>query len=139
MAYESVYTGGVNVAVGLNAGVSEGGFYRILTGTITGAPRVTVWGADGHHSMDMANSELSFELLTTFFAFDSTETSGVRVASVAVSNGSDFLAATGSGTSTRVKRFSLLPGANEPTLEEEFNPFTAGFDGGASLGGTGSF
>jgi hypothetical protein len=87
----------------------------------------------------MANSELSFELLTTFFAFDSTETSGVRVASVAVSNGSDFLAATGSGTSTRVKRFSLLPGANEPTLEEEFSPFTAGFDGGASLGGTGSF
>lgn len=139
MAYESAYTGGVNVAVGLNAGVSEGGFYRILTGTITGAPRVTVWGADGHHSMDMANSELSFELLTTFFAFDSTETSGVRVASVAVSNGSDFLAATGSGTSTRVKRFSLLPGANEPTLEEEFNPFAAGFNGGASLGGTGSF
>ena len=139
MAYESAYTGGVNVAVGLNAGGSEGGFYRILTGTITGAPRVTVWGVDGHHSMDMANSELSFELLTTFFAFDSTETSGVRVASVAVSNGSDFLAATGSGTSTRVKRFSLLPGANEPTLEEEFNPFTAGFDGGASLGGTGSF
>lgn len=139
MAYESAYTGGVNVAVGLNAGVSEGGFYRILTGTITGAPRVTVWGADGHHSMDMANSELSFELLTTFFAFDSTETSGVRVASVAISNGSDFLAATGSGTSTRVKRFSLLPGANEPTLEEEFSPFTAGFDGGASLGGTGSF
>ena len=139
MAYESAYTGGVNVAVGLNAGVSEGGFYRILTGTITGAPRVTVWGVDGHNSMDMANSELSFELLTTFFAFDSTETSGVRVASVAVSNGSDFLAATGSGTSTRVKRFSLLPGANEPTLEEEFSPFTAGFDGGASLGGTGSF
>ena len=139
MAYESAYTGGVNVAVGLNAGGSEGGFYRILTGTITGAPRVTVWGVDGHHSMDMANSELSFELLTTFFAFDSTETSGVRVASVAVSNGSDFLAATGSGTSTRVKRFSLLPGANEPTLEEEFNPFTAGFDGGASLRGTGSF
>lgn len=139
MAYESAYTGGVNVAVGLNAGGSEGGFYRILTGTITGSPRVTVWGVDGHHSMDMANSELSFELLTTFFAFDSTETSGVRVASVAVSNGSDFLAATGSGTSTRVKRFSLLPGANEPTLEEEFNPFTAGFNGGASLGGTGSF
>lgn len=139
MAYESAYTGGVNVAVGLNAGVSEGGFYRILTGTITGAPRVTVWGVDGHHSMDMTNSGLHFELLTTFFAFDSTETSGVRVASVAVSNGSDFLAATGSGTSTRVKRFSLLPGANEPTLEEEFNPFTAGFDGGASLGGTGSF
>lgn len=140
MAYESAFTGGVDVAVGLNAGNSLGGFSRILTGTISGAPRVTVWGGEGSHSMDeMTALDLHFEQLTSFFAFDSTETSGVRVASVAVSAGSDFLAATGSGTSTRVKRFSLLPGSNEPTLEEEFSPFTAGFEGGASLGGTGAF
>ncbi len=50
--------------------------------------------------------------------------------------GSDFLAATGRGTPTKVKRFSLLPGANQPTLEEEFAPFGAGFSGGATLGGT---
>jgi hypothetical protein len=64
-----------------------------------------------------------FEKVADFFAFDSNLTTGVRVGSVAVSTGSDFLAATGSGTSTVVKRFSFLPGASQPTLEEEFSPF----------------
>lgn len=90
----------------------------------------------GHDAIDMATPELMFEQSTTFFAFEPTETEGVRVGSVASSTGSDFLAATGTGTATRVRRYSLLPGATQPTLEEKFTPFTAGFDGGASLGGT---
>ena len=136
MAYESAYTGGVQVAVGLNAGYSQGGFYRILTGTLTAGPEVTVWEAMETHDTTMDTPDLMFEKVADFFAFDSTQTTGVRVGSVAVSNGSDFLASTGSGISTVVRRYSLLPGASQPTLEEEFSPFTDGFDGGANLGGT---
>jgi len=135
-AYESTYTGGVLVSTGLNAG-SSGGFDRILTGTMTSGPRVTVWeGMEDHGATTMATPHLMFEMVSTFFAFDSDTTTGVRVGSVAVSTGSDFLAATGKGTATKVKRFSLLPGASQPTLEEEFAPFGADFTGGATLGGT---
>ena len=136
MAYEAAYTGGVQVAVGLNSGTPFGGFYRILTGTLTGGPEVTIWQAMENHDTTMDTPEVMFEKVTDFFAFDSTQTTGVRVGSVAVSNGSDFLAATGSGTSTLVRRYSLLPGASQPTLEEEFSPYSPLFDGGANLGGT---
>ena len=136
MAYDVAYTGGVQVAVGLNSGTSQGGFYRILTGTLTGGPEVQIWESMGSHDITMDTPEVMFEKVTQFFAFDSTLTTGVRVGSVAVSTGSDFLAATGSGTSTVVKRYSLLPGASQPTLEEEFSPYSPLFDGGANLGGT---
>ena len=136
MAYEAAYTGGVQVAVGLNSGTPFGGFYRILTGTLTAGPEVQIWESMGSHDITMDTPEVMFEKVTQFFAFDSTLTTGVRVGSVAVSTGSDFLAATGSGTSTVVKRYSLLPGASQPTLEEEFSPYSPLFDGGANLGGT---
>ena len=136
MAYEAAYTGGVQVAVGLNSGSPYGGFYRILTGTLTAGPEVTIWQAMENQNMTMDTPEVTFELVTRFYAFNSTQTTGVRVGSVAVSNGSDFLAATGSGTSTVVRRFSLLPGASQPTLEEEFYPYSSLFTGGANLGGT---
>ncbi len=136
MAYEAAYTGGVQVAVGLNSGSPYGGFYRILTGTLTAGPEVTIWQAMENQNMTMDTPEVTFELVTRFYAFNSTQTTGVRVGSVAVSNGSDFLAATGSGTSTVVRRFSLLPGASQPTLEEEFYPYSSLFNGGANLGGT---
>jgi FtsP/CotA-like multicopper oxidase with cupredoxin domain len=136
-AYETSYTGGVQVAVGLNSGTPFGGFYRILTGTLTAGPEVTIWQAlESEDMTTMDTPDVMFEKVADFFAFDSNLTTGVRVGSVAVSNGSDFLAATGSGTSTVVRRYSLLPGATQPTLEEEFSPFTEGFDGGANLGGT---
>ena len=136
MAYEAAYTGGVQVAVGLNSGTPFGGFYRILTGTLTAGPEVTIWQAMENHGTTMDTPDVIFEKVADFFAFDSNFTSGVRVGSVAVSNGSDFLAATGSGISTLVRRFSLLPGASQPTLEEEFSPYSPLFDGGANLGGT---
>ncbi|MEY4613895.1 MAG: hypothetical protein RL179_1868 [Planctomycetota bacterium] len=136
MAYEAAYTGGVQVAVGLNSGSPYGGFYRILTGTLSAGPEVTIWEAMEAHDITMDTPEVTFELVTRFYAFNSTQTTGVRVGSVAVSNGSDFLAATGSGISAVVKRFSLLPGASQPTLEEEFYPYSSLFSGGANLGGT---
>ena len=135
-AYETSYTGGVQVAVGLNSGTSQGGFYRILTGTLTGGPEVQIWESMGSHDITMDTPDVMFEKVADFFAFDSTQTTGVRVGSVAVSKGSDFLAATGFGTSTVVRRYSLLPGASQPTLEEEFSPYSPLFDGGANLGGT---
>jgi hypothetical protein len=135
MAYEAAYTGGVQVAVGLNSGSPYGGFYRILTGTLSAGPEVTIWEAMEAHDITMDTPEVTFELVTRY-AFNSTQTTGVRVGSVAVSNGSDFLAATGSGISAVVKRFSLLPGASQPTLEEEFYPYSSLFSGGANLGGT---
>ena len=136
MAYEMGYTGGVQVAVGLNAG-TMGNFYRILTGTLTAGPRVTIWeNTSLHDSGAMATSMVDFAMVSDFFAFDTTQTTGVRVGSVVVSTGSDFLAASGSGTSTVMKRFSLLPGSSEPTLLDEFNPFTSLFSGGANIGGT---
>lgn len=136
MAYETGYTGGVQVAVGLNAG-GVGNFYRILTGTLTAGPRVTIWeNTLIHEDGAMATPMVNFKIVADFFAFDSTQTTGVRVGSVAVSTGSDFLAATGSGTSTVMRRFSLLPGSSEPTLLEESSPFTSLFSGGANIGGT---
>lgn len=135
-AYELSYTGGVQVAVGLNSGTPYGGFYRIITGTLTAGPEVTVWQAMESENMTMDTPDIVFEKVSDFFAFDSTQTTGVRVGSVAVSTGSDFLAATGYGTSTVVRRFSLLPGATQPTLEDEFYPYSSFFDGGANLGGT---
>ena len=135
LAYQASYTGGVLVSTGLNAG-STGEFDRILTGTMTSGPRVTIWQVMEGHEEDIAVPPVMFEMVSSFYAFDSTQTTGVRVGSVSVSTGSDFLAATGKGTATKVKRFSLLPGASQPTLEEEFAPFGADFTGGATLGGT---
>lgn len=140
LAYEANYLGGVQVATGLNSGSSLGGFDRILTGAMKASSRVTVWEVlASHDPMAMAPAQMSglmFGMSTSFNAFDSRETNGVQVGTVAVSTGSGFLAATGSGSATRVRRFSLLPGATQPTLEEEFAPFTLKFKGGASVGGT---
>ena len=142
LAFDSAYQGGVQVSTGLVSGSTLGGFERILTGAMRSSSRVTVWEvAAGSEAMPMGNSQvagpgLSFTLATSFYAFDSGESSGVNVGSVDVSNGSDLLAASTKGSATRVKRFSLLPGASQPTLEEEFAPFSPKFKGGASLGGS---
>jgi hypothetical protein len=135
LAYQASYTGGVLVSTGLNAG-STGEFDRILTGTMTSGPRVTIWQVMEGHEEDIAVPPVMFEMVSSFYAFDSTQTTGVRVGSVSVSTGSDFLAATGKGTATKVKRFSLLPGASQPTLIGAMEPFVTGFTGGANLGGT---
>lgn len=135
-AYETSYNGGVQVALGYNGGMSQGGFQRILTGTMSQGPRVTVWEAGMSHSMNGEESMLDLEMVNTFFAFDPSVTSGVRVGTVANSTGSDLIVASGAGGSTQVKRFSFGPGAEEPTLIEELDPFSAGFSGGAVVGGT---
>lgn len=135
-AYELAYTGGVQVSTGLTSGMSQGGFDRIITGTLSGAPLVSVWQAMGN--MDpypmSATPANTFEQVFTFFAFDSTITSGVLVGSVDVSTGSDLLVSTGAA-GTVVTRYSLLPGVDLPTTLFQFNPFP-GFKGGTTLGGS---
>ncbi len=144
LAFDAAYRGGVQVSTGLNAGSSPGGFYRILSAAMRSSSRVTVWECTtAPHSeampmsgMDLTKPMLDFKMSASFFAFSSTGTAGVQVGSVAVSQGSDLLVATTFGTSTRVKRFSLLPGVLQPTLVEEFTPFGIDFKGGASVSGT---
>ena len=135
-AYESAFTGGVQVSLGLTSGTDQGGFLRIITGTMIGAPLVTIWQInDSSESMENPTREPTF--ITQFFPFSSSLNTGVRTGSVTVSaGGSDLLVATGLGTPTQVARYSFLPGTLTPTLEFMFDPLAPGFAGGATVGGT---
>jgi len=136
-AYELAYTGGVNVSTGLVGGMSQGGFDRIITGTMNGAPLVSVWQA--MENMDpfpmSATPQIEYTMQSSFFAFNSNDTSGVFVGAVDGSYGSDLIVTQGKGGNV-LNRYSFLPGTTNPTLEDEFSPFPIGFLGGISLGGT---
>lgn len=137
MAYELAYTGGVNVSTGLVGGMSQGGFDRIITGTMNGAPLVSVWQA--MDNMDpfpvSATPSSDYAMQSSFFVFNSNDTNGVFVGAVDGSTGSDLIVTQGKGSNV-LSRYSLLPGTTNPTLEDEFSPFPIGFLGGISLGGT---
>jgi FtsP/CotA-like multicopper oxidase with cupredoxin domain len=137
MAYESAYTGGVNVSTGLVGGMSQGGFDRIITGTINGAPLVSVWQAMDH--MDpfpmSATPKSDYTMQSSFFAFNSNDTNGVFVGAVDGSTGSDLIVTQGKGSNV-LQRYSFLPGTANPIFADEFSPFPIGFLGGISLGGT---
>jgi FtsP/CotA-like multicopper oxidase with cupredoxin domain len=137
MAYESAYTGGVNVSTGLVGGMSQGGFDRIITGTINGAPLVSVWQAmDNMDPFPMSATPSSdYTMQSSFFAFNSNDTSGVFVGAVDGSTGSDLIVTQGKGSNV-LNRYSFLPGTEAPTFEDEFSPFPIGFLGGISLGGS---
>jgi FtsP/CotA-like multicopper oxidase with cupredoxin domain len=137
MAYESAYTGGVNVSTGLVGGMSQGGFDRIITGTINGAPLVSVWQAmDNMDPFPMSATPSSdYTMQSSFFAFNSNDTSGVFVGAVDGSTGSDLIVTQGKGSNV-LQRYSFLPGTEAPTFEDEFSPFPIGFLGGISLGGS---
>ncbi len=137
MAYESAYTGGVNVSTGLVGGMSQGGFDRIITGTINGAPLVSVWQAmDNMDPFPMsATPQSDYTMQSSFFAFNSNDTNGVFVGAVDGSTGSDLIVTQGKGSNV-LQRYSFLPGTEAPTFEDEFSPFPIGFLGGISLGGT---
>ena len=137
MAYESAYTGGVNVSTGLVGGMSQGGFDRIITGTMNGAPLVSVWQAmDNMDPFPMSATPSSdYTMQSSFFAFNSNDTSGVFVGAVDGSTGSDLIVSQGKGSNV-LQRYSFLPGTEAPTFEDEFSPFPIGFLGGISLGGS---
>lgn len=136
MAYELAYTGGVNVNTGLVGGMSQGGFDRIITGTINGAPLVSIWQAmDNMDPFPMSATPSSdYTMQSSFFAFNTNDTNGVFVGSVGGSTGSDLIESQGRGSNV-FNRYSFLPGTTNPTLEDAFTPFPIGFLGGISLGG----
>jgi hypothetical protein len=117
--------------------MSQGGFDRIITGTMNGAPLVSVWQA--MENMDpfpmSATPQIEYTMQSSFFAFNSNDTSGVFVGAVDGSYGSDLIVTQGKGGNV-LNRYSFLPGTTNPTLEDEFSPFPIGFLGGISLGGT---
>ena len=113
-AYESTFRGGVFVAV---ADVNGDGKADLITGTESGGgPRVRVF----------SGSDLS--VLHDFFAFDPNLRTGVRVAAGDLTGDgkADIIAATGPGTTTRVRTFNGATGAQIA----EFTPFGT-FTGGA--------
>ena len=118
-AYEPTYTGGLSVAAG---DVNGDGVADIITGTdMGGGPRVRVFdGKTGAVAQD-------------FFAFDSGQRGGVRVAAADINKDgrADIIAATGAGVPTRVRVFD---GATQATLQD-FAPFGDAFNGGAFVAG----
>lgn len=116
-AYEAEFRGGVFVAA---ADVNGDGRADIITGTeLGGGPRVTVF--DG-----ATNTRLH-----DFFAFDSNQRGGVRVAA-ADFNGdgrADLVTTTGRGVPTRVRVFDAV----DRTLLSDFVPYDARFTGGVFI------
>jgi len=116
-AYEPEFRGGVFVAVG---DVNDDGKADIITGTEQGGgPRVTVF--DG-----VTNARIR-----DFFAFDSSQRGGVRVAAGDFNKDGhvDIVATAGRGTQTRVRVFDATTGA---TLTD-FVPYDVKFTGGVYI------
>ena len=112
-AYDPTFRGGVMVASG---DVDGDGFDDIITGAMSaGAPHVKVFsGKTGQE-------------LASFFAFDQSITSGVRVAAADLNGDgkADIIASTGEGTQARVRAFDGVTGA----VLSDFTPYV-GFQGG---------
>lgn len=113
-AYEATYTGGLNLAAG---DVNGDGFADIITGSdLGGGPRVRVFsGRDG-------------SVLQDYFAFDSAQRGGVRVAVADFNTDgrADIVATTGAGVPTRIRVFD---GATQSVMTD-FAPYGSGFTGG---------
>jgi hypothetical protein len=122
-AYDSRFTGGVFVAAG---DVNGDGKADVITGAgAGGGPHVKVFnGASG--------AELS-----SFFAFDTNFTGGVRVATGDVNNDGvpDVVAGTGPGTPAEIRSFS---GRDNTQIGSPIHPFEAAFVDGIFVA-TGSY
>ncbi|WP_168218790.1 SdrD B-like domain-containing protein [Limnoglobus roseus] len=118
-AFEPNFRGGTFVAVG---DVNGDGKADIIVGAeVGGGPRITTFsGADG-------------SVLNNFFAFDSTQRGGVRVAAGDFNGDgrADIVATTGMGVPTRVRVFDGTNVAATPI--RDFAPYEASFTGGVNL------
>ncbi len=98
-AYESTFTGGVNVATG---DVNGDGFADILVGSgVGGGPRVRVLSGDGINGTTQVG-------IADFFAYENTFRGGVNVGSGNLTGGkfADVIAGAGFGGGPRVRIFA---------------------------------
>lgn len=117
-AFEDTFRGGTWVAVG---DVDGDGFGDIIVGAeVGGGPRITTFsGQDG-------------SILNNFFAFDSTQRGGTRVAAGDFNGDgkADIVATTGFGVPTRVRVFD---GTDVSSILRDFAPYEANFVGGVNI------
>jgi hypothetical protein len=117
-AYSSAFTGGFTIAMG---DVNRDGFVDIITGP----------GAGGGPNIKVFSGADYTTVLYNFFAFESTFTGGVTVASADINNDGydDMLVGAGPGGGPRVTVFSGLNGA----ILLDFFAFESTFTGGVNL------
>jgi len=116
-AYEPTYVGGLSVAIG---DVNGDGIGEIITGTDQGGgPRVRILSLNGTSQPTV---------IADYFAFDSAQRGGVRVAAADINGDGrdDVIATTGAGVPTRVIVFD---GATQTPIRD-FAPYGSGFSGG---------
>lgn len=117
-AYNPAFTGGLTLAMG---DVNRDGFVDIITGP----------GAGGGPNIKVFSGADYTTVLYNFFAFESTFTGGVTVASADINNDGydDMLVGAGQGGGPRVTVFSGLDGA----ILLDFFAFESTFTGGVNL------
>ena len=132
-AYESTFTGGVNVATG---DVNGDGFADVLVGSgVGGGPRVRVL------SGDLINSTTQVTI-ADFFAYENTFRGGVNVGSGTLSGGkfADVIAGAGFGGAPRVRVFAgavfndpLAPLPAAPVSVADYFAYDSGFRNGVNV------
>jgi FG-GAP repeat len=124
-AFDTTFTGGVDVGTDWKASdVTGDGYHDLVVGAGPGGgPHVKVF--DGKTG----------GLVSSFFAFDSTVTNGVRVGTAFVSDDkyADVVVGTGPGTTAQIKVFDGQTMKVLPQPLGAYTPFGTNFTGGLSI------
>jgi hypothetical protein len=146
MAYDPGFTGGVFVASGFvtnNRDPDNFLYADIITGAGPGGgPHVKVWRLfDFVNNAQGVTIQYLYTEAASFFAFDPSNTSGVRVASNNLGSGVDTII-TAVGKSSAPPQVNIFAGQSigdgvtfTPTLLSTFNAYDAANNGGVFVGG----